>query len=368
MRLQVPAGINTVTTRGSLQLSGVSDDLTEAFFQHFSDRHRHLRERGCVRPAASSLSPAHVARTDEAGIGSPTADRGRGQRSHPWAWRGAPPRDRRTSIDNVRCSRAARRQFNTQPALAQRLRTYKASKVFPVAKSLFRHGAAGGGTFKLWFVEKSSEVSYKVDIDSNRDTYRGSFKGWSATEDHHRIWVPRDWAARVLAHGLADLDGMMTLDAHRLMSPEGITLYAATWAAQSRGYSVTTHRGFIAISGGLSFHADSAEHAVAGIRRKVTAAGRPPRQLVSPLDTDIDAFVRRYQRYDVTVNLDDARESGSCEYGIRSWCEAVGLDYEDGEAPLADILTAFQARPQVEVRRAILHAIRRQQAHLRKAA
>jgi hypothetical protein len=252
--------------------------------------------------------------------------------------------------------------------LAQRLRTYKASKVFPVAKSLFRHGAAGGGTFKLWFVEKSSEVSYKVDIDSNRDTYRGSFKGWSATEDHHRIWVPRDWAARVLAHGLADLDGMMTLDAHRLMSPEGITLYAATWAAQSRGYSVTTHRGFIAISGGLSFHADSAEHAVAGIRRKVTAAGRPPRQLVSPLDTDIDAFVRRYQRYDVTVNLDDARESGSCEYGIRSWCEAVGLDYEDGEAPLADILTAFQARPQVEVRRAILHAIRRQQAHLRKAA
>ncbi len=276
--------------------------------------------------------------------------------------------DRRATIDNVRRSRAARRQLNTQPALAQRLRTYKASKIFPVAKSLFRHGAAGGGTFRLWFVEKSSEVSYKVDIGSNRDTYGGSFKGWSATEDHHRIWVPRDWAARVLAHGLADLDGMMTLDAHRLMSADGIMLYAATWAAQSRGYGVTTHRGFIAVSGGLSFHADSAEHAVAGIRRKVTAAGRPPRERLSPLDIDINAFVQRYQRYDVMVELDDARESGSCEYGIRSWCEAVGLDYDEGEAPLADILTAFQARPQVEVRRAVLHAIRRQRANLRKAA
>ncbi|WP_031403799.1 hypothetical protein [Thiomonas sp. FB-Cd] len=276
--------------------------------------------------------------------------------------------ERRATIDNVRRSRAARRQPSTQPALAQRLRTYKASKIFPVAKSLFRHGAAGGGTFKLWFVERSSEVSYKVDIGSNRDTYRGSFKGWSATEDHHRIWVPRDWAARVLAHGLADLDGMMTLDAHRLMSPDGIMLYAATWAAQSRGYSVTTHRGFIAVSGGLSFHADSAEQAVAGIRRKVTAAGRPPRQRVSPLDIDIGAFVQRYRRYDVTVDLDDARESGSCEYGIRSWCEAVGLDYDEGEAPLADILTAFQGRPQVEVRLAVLHAIRRHRATLRKAA
>lgn len=107
---------------------------------------------------------------------------------------------------------------------------------------------------------------------------------------------------------------------------------------------MTTHRGFIAISSELSFHADSAEQALAGIRRKVTAAGRPHRERLSALDIDIDAFVQRYRRYDVTVELDDARASGSCEYGIRSWCEAVGLDYEDGEAPLADILTAFQAR------------------------
>lgn len=142
--------------------------------------------------------------------------------------------DRRADIDDLRSDRRDGREREAQRSMAQRLLTYKASKVFPVAKELFRHGAAGGGGFTLRFVEKSSEVGYKVEIGSNRDTYAGSFKGWSATEDHHRIRVPRDWAARVLAHGLADLDGMMTLDAHRLMSPEGIELYAATWAAQSR--------------------------------------------------------------------------------------------------------------------------------------
>jgi hypothetical protein len=152
------------------------------------------------------------------------------------------------------------------------------------------------------------------------------------------------------------------------MSPDGVELYAATWAAQSRGYNVATHQGFIAVSCGLSFHADTAERALSGIRRKVGAAGRPARARVSPLHLAIDDFVKRYQRYNVTVELNDARESGSCEYGIRTWCEAVGLDYEEGEAPLAAILDAFQQRPQVEVRLAVLHAVRRHRSARRKAA
>lgn len=275
---------------------------------------------------------------------------------------------RRASIDHLRRVRCSSRHLAAPASLEQRLLNYKAAKVSPVAKSLFRHGAAGGSSFQVIFVRKSSDVRYRVIIDSNRDTYRGQFKGWSATEDHHRISVPHDWGTRVFANDLEELDGMMTLDAHRLMSPDGVELYAATWAAQSRGYSVTTHRGFIAVSGGLSFHADTAEHALKGIRRKVTAAGRPARARVSPLHLAIEEFVKRYQRYDVTVELDDARESGSCEYGIRTWCEAVGLDYAEGEAPLAAILAAFQKRPQVEVRLAVLHAIRRHRATLRKAA
>ena len=276
--------------------------------------------------------------------------------------------DCRAKIDTLRITRRTLRHLEPLRTLEQRLRSFKASRIFQLAKSLFRHGAAGGCSFKLWFVERSAEVRYEVVIGSNRNTYRGRFKGWNATEDHHEIRVPRDWASRVLANGLEELDGMMTLDAHRLMSPDGVELYAATWAAQARGYDVTTHRGFIAVSGGLSFHADTVEHALKGIRRKVAAAGRPARARVSPLHLAIEEFVKRYQRYDVTVYLDDARESGSCEYGIRTWCEAVGLDYEEGAAPLAAILDAFQKRPQVEVRLAVLHAIRRHRAALRKAA
>ena len=70
----------------------------------------------------------------------------------------------------------------------------------------------------------------------------------------------------------------------------------------------------------------------------------------------------RYQGRDIYVSVGDAHESGSCDFGIRSWCEAVGLDYESGEAPLAMVLEGFRSRPQEEVRRAVLYAVRRHRA------
>lgn len=68
------------------------------------------------------------------------------------------------------------------------------------------------------------------------------------------------------------------------------------------------------------------------------------------------------------MSVTDAHESGSCDFGIRSWCEFVGLDYDDGEAPLELVLEGFRARPQDEVRRAVVHAARRQRAQERAVA
>lgn len=72
-------------------------------------------------------------------------------------------------------------------------------------------------------------------------------------------------------------------------------------------------------------------------RHGVTGEARAKTK-VSPYALTVDAFVKRYERRKLTVSARDAQESGSCDFGIRSWCAVVGLDYEAGEAPLDAIL------------------------------
>jgi hypothetical protein len=198
-------------------------------------------------------------------------------------------------------------------------------------------------------------VGYTVTLDSNRDTYRGRFKGWSAREDHHRIVVPTDWCTRVLRRGLATLGGMLTLDAHALSTGHPDTqVYAAVWARQGQGFQVVVERGYIAVHYGESYHAETIERALRGVRRKTAVATKWTD------DVSVSRFCARYSRFSmVAVCLDDARQTGACEYGIRAWCEAVGLPYAVGVATVGDVLAAYRRRPQVEVRRAVIHAVQR---------
>ena len=247
-----------------------------------------------------------------------------------------------------------------------RLNVLRVKSVTLTAHSLLRYGAAGGHTTRVAFALDASKVNYVVTMDQNRDTYAGSYKGWTANEDHHRITVPQDWRLRVERKGLASLGGMMTLDAHPLMPDSEVSLYAATWARQGRGYDVHVDRGYIAMLDGEHFHAETAQAAIKGVRRKVKSIGAPPRKAaVSPYALTVEAFVIRYAKRDVMVSVRDAQESGSCDFGIRSWCEFVGLDYDAGEAPLGLVLDGFRMRPQEEVRRAVLYAVRRQRAERR---
>lgn len=239
----------------------------------------------------------------------------------------------------------------------QRLSRLRERAVAVVARQTFRHGAAGGTSMQVGFAASTAAVGYQVIIDSNRDTYRGSFKGWAATEDHHRITVPKDWRIRVRRRGLAVLGGLMTLDAHPLPSSAGVELYAAVWASQGRGYGVNTHRGFIAVSGDESFHAEAIDDALKGLNRKIRAQGREP--VISSLEVDVDAFIQRFSKYkNVPVSISHARESGSCEFGILSWCESVGIDPDDYEVPMSVVLEGFRKLPLVEVRRAVMFAVR----------
>ena len=151
----------------------------------------------------------------------------------------------------------------------------------------------------------------------------------------------------------------MTLDAHPLVPDADVLVYAATWARQGRGYDVKIDRGYIAMLSREHFHADSAQAAIKGVRRKAKSTGLPARTVVSPYALTVDAFAKRYAGREVMVSINDAHESGSCDFGIRAWCGFVGVDYDQGEAPLAQILEGFRMRPQEEVRRAVLYALRR---------
>ena len=241
---------------------------------------------------------------------------------------------------------------------AARLTELRKRTVTQYAKQSFRHGAPGGTRFTVEFADSTNEVDYTIDLDRNYDVYRGAYKGWGANVDLHRIRVPADWRVRVERKGLAMLGGLMTLDALPLEAPAGIELYAAVWARQGRGYDVITDRGFIAVAGSDSFHSDTAEGAISGLRRKGRSA--PSRAAaIADMKSAVETFITKYVRCAIDVSLDDARKSGSCEYGIRSWCASVGIDIARAQVPMAELLARFRRMPQTEVRRAVLLAVRR---------
>ena len=77
------------------------------------------------------------------------------------------------------------------------------------------------------------------------------------------------------------------------------------------------------------------------------------------MKSGVEAFITKYARCPIDVSLDDARNSGSCEYGIRSWCESAGVDIARVQVPMAKSLEGFRRMPQTEVRRVVLRAVRR---------
>lgn len=162
--------------------------------------------------------------------------------------------------------------------ISERLQRYTHELV--AAADSFRFGAAGGARYSVRLTRDPREVGYHVRLGTNRNTYRGEFRGWAARTAHHEVTVPSDWLIRVYKRGLADLGGLLTLDGSRVKSPVySIEVYAAVWASQGRGYAVKTHYGFIARSGEKHHHAATLEGAIRGVQRKARSQGGLPESL-----------------------------------------------------------------------------------------
>lgn len=258
----------------------------------------------------------------------------------------------------LRRARSQLRSLSPKTTLTSRLENLRKDVFKKYAFKLVRRGAPAGTYITTTFAMSNCEVDYKIVLDKVFNFFRGQSKKWPANSDHHCICFPADWRTRVLKKGLAELGGMLTLDAARLESNGNVEIYAATWVVQQRGYSVKVERGFIAISNNAHFHAPTIEAAMAGLRKKKN---------VIPTDKDlkisVEKFIQKYSGFKMNVGLDDARRSGSCEYGIRSWCESVGIDINRGEVEIIDILAAFRKLPLSEVRKAVIYAVRKNRHH-----
>ena len=177
------------------------------------------------------------------------------------------------------------------------------------------------------------------------------------------ITIPRYWITRVGRSGLECAGGLWTLDLARL-DHEAPAVYAATWIEQGRGNDVRAVRGYIAGDRECCYHSDSVAGSITGYRRKRNQRATTPSERSERAARARHTHLRRLaERYpDLIVSVSDARETGACDYGIRSWCERTGLDYAAGSAPLSAVFAAYSADPMSEARAAILFAVRRQRA------
>lgn len=242
----------------------------------------------------------------------------------------------------------------------ERLNKAKKAAVVREAKLCFRYGAAGGYSFKVRLTGQPDCVNYTVIMDQNRTTYRGSFKGWAAREDHHNICVPADWRTRVLRRGLARLGGLLTLDIHPILGHGNIELFRAVWAEQSMGYDVKVRHGVIARAGRIVFHAATTEDAIRGIKLKVKRYAEDQQDFSQDYALSVEEFIGRYASLGhLPVAYKDAEATGACAYGIRAWCKSVEIDLQLGQVPLSRILEGFRIQPQEEVRATVIHVVRR---------
>lgn len=249
-------------------------------------------------------------------------------------------------------------------SLHDRLQARVERDIIGFVEHFYRTDSAG--TLRVGLTHSPAGVGVRQSDFLDWDYYSKSTK-YPKTIVNTTITVPSNWWGRVRDNSLATTGGMLTLDAQRLEgTPDGVALYAAVWIEQGRGYNLRDRQGYIAVGMGESYHADTVEKAMSGLRRKV-GLRKADAGLVDLLARHgLSGIAERHP--DLAVTVADARVTGACEYGIRSWCARTGLDYEAGTATLSAVYQAYRDHPLPEARAAILHALRRQRRAVLKAA
>jgi len=153
---------------------------------------------------------------------------------------------------------------------------------------------------------------------------------WKGTELYITLSVPSNWRSSVLAAGIADAGGLLTLSAKQVAEDA----WEATWLVQGRGYDFRVQSGYIVrAADGTYAHGRSLKSARAIADGRTKVWGEKLRQAHARKRAEAQARLRELRDQlasmtrgqviaafgDVPISLRDSLRAGNCPDGTRSW-------------------------------------------------
>ena len=229
----------------------------------------------------------------------------------------------RAAVERHRQRQLAREQTPRDPLaksgrFLRRLERILQDEGSPIWRILRRHYRLPSSR---WIYGSGADLTVKIgepEVYTNKSTVWHERKPWRGTALDITLLVPANWRSSVLATGLADAGGFLTLSATRIAEDA----WEADWLAQGRGYEFWVEHGYIVRAvDGTYVHARSIKRAraIAEERAKAWVEKIRLRELRDTL-----AGMTREQIAvtfgDVPITMNDSVKAGNCSVGTRQWC------------------------------------------------
>jgi len=172
-----------------------------------------------------------------------------------------------------------------------------------------------------WIDGAGTDLTVKIgkpEVYTNKSTVWHDRKPWRGTALDITLLVPANWRSSVLAAGLADAGGFLTLSATRIAEDA----WEADWLAQGRGYEFWVEHGYIVRAvDGTYVHSFSLKRAraIADERAKAWVEKIRLRELRDTLSSMTREQIATTFG-DVPITLHDSIRAGNCSVGTRQWC------------------------------------------------
>jgi len=190
--------------------------------------------------------------------------------------------------------------------------------------------------YSRWVEKAGTELEIKFGnpaVDASQYTVWHYRKPWKGTELWLTITVLFNWRSSVLAAGLADAGGLLTLSAQQVAEDA----WQAAWLVQGRGYDFRIESGYIVrCADGTYAHARTLQHARAIADKRAKAwAERIQAEERKRAEAQAQARLRELRDQlasmtreqiadafgDVPISVQDSTRAGNCPTGTRQWCE-----------------------------------------------
>jgi len=237
----------------------------------------------------------------------------------------------RAAVERHKQRQLTKNRIAPQPGrLVRKLERILESESGPIYRILHRHYSLPNSR---WIDKARANLAVKIGqpaVHIDKYTVWHHKHPWKGTELYITLSVPSNWRSSVLAAGLADAGGLLTLSATQIAEDA----WEASWLVQGRGYDFRVEHGYIVRApDGTYAHARSLKRAraIADGRAKVWA--EKIRQTYARRRAEAQARLRELRDTlsrmtrdqiiaafgDVPITTRDSLRAGNCPDGTRSW-------------------------------------------------